>query len=104
MQFKQRAWSVKRALNLKDNFQAIQRALSASPYVKNIKQISSVKLSDKHKFKRIDWAKGKLTMKRYKLEEYNLYWWKKAILDGLGGLQFYWHDPRNEPEIISTRV
>lgn len=51
---------MKRALNLEINIRTVQRTLSVAPHVNYIKQVSSVELSDEHKFKRIDWAQEKL--------------------------------------------
>lgn len=98
------ARKIKSHLNLSVSVRRIQQVLAKAPYLQWVKRKGQPFMKKIHKKNRLKWAKEML--------HFGSTYWKRIIfsdekkfnLDGPDGMQHYWHDIRNEPEVFSKRV
>lgn len=100
---KQSARKIKTKLNFKNFVRLIQQILSTTSHVKYIKRHSTVHRTLNHK--KVDYHELFRNFNGTLLHGKMLYLRTKTFnLDGAGGLQHYWHNIRNDPEMVSRRV
>jgi transposase len=100
---KSSARSLQEQLQLPVGVRCIKQVLQETKHLVYARRKAAPVLTKEHKEKRLAWARDKVTWDGVKWGKVVFSDEKKFNLDGPDGLQYYWHDLRNEKELFSKR-